>query len=55
MIYDAGMTPTEDDLSKMAAGECPTSLLYDGTHLKPASNVALGKMLYSICVGLGYV
>lgn len=55
MIYDAGMTPTEDDLSKMAAGDCPTSLLYDGTHLKPASNVALGKMLYNICVGLGYV
>ena len=55
MIYDAGITPTEDDLSKMAAGDCPTSLLYDGTHLKPASNVALGKMLYSICVGLGYV
>ena len=55
MIYDAGMTPTEDDLSKMAAGDCPSSLLYDGTHLKPASNVALGKMLYNICVGLGYV
>ena len=55
MIYDAGMIPTEDDLAKMAAGNCPESLLYDGTHLKPASNVALGKMLYSICVGLGYI
>lgn len=55
MIYDAGITPTEDDLSKMAAGDCPTSLLYDGTHLKPASNVALGKMLYNICLGLGYI
>ena len=55
MIYDAGITPTEDDLSKMAAGDCPTSLLYDGTHLKPASNVALGTMLYAICKELGYL
>ena len=55
MIYDAGITPTEDDLSNMAAGDCPTSLLYDGTHLKPASNVALGTMLYAICKELGYL
>ena len=55
MIYDAGIEPTEDDLEKMAAGECPQSLLYDGTHLKPESNKALGTMLYNLCVALGYI
>lgn len=55
MIYDAGIEPTEDDLEKMVAGECPQSLLYDGTHLKPESNKALGTMLYNLCVALGYI
>ena len=55
MIYDAGITPTSSDLAAMENGDCPQSLLYDGTHLKPESNVALGKMLYSLCNELGYI
>lgn len=55
MIYDAGITPTEDDLTNMANGICPSSLLYDGTHFNPKSNVAIGKMIYKMIVGLGYI
>lgn len=55
MIYDAGIEPTEEDLQKMALGECPPSLLYDNTHLKPESNDVLGKKLYKLCFALGYL
>ena len=55
MIYDAGISPTEADLENMNKGICPSSLLFDGTHLKPESNKALGTMLYAICKELGYL
>lgn len=55
MIYDAGLTPNESDISAMQEGRCPPSLMYDGTHLNPTGNKAVGRMLYNLCVGLGYV
>jgi len=55
MIYDAGITPTADDLQKMSTGQCPSSLLIDGTHFNPSANNAIGTRLYSMISDLGYI
>ena len=54
MIYDAGITPTSADLSNMANGVCPSSLLYDGLHFKPVSNVCIGTRIFEMMTDLGY-
>lgn len=55
LIYDAGITPTEQDLEDMTNGICPQSLMIDGTHFKPEVNNAIGTKIYNMMVGLGYV
>lgn len=55
LIYDAGITPTEQDSEDMTNGICPQSLMIDGTHFKPEVNNAIGTKIYNMMVGLGYV
>lgn len=50
----AGITPTAQDETDIAAGTVPTSLRSDHIHLNAAGYTALGKMLASFIVGLGY-
>ncbi|WP_328358641.1 hypothetical protein OG976_04860 [Mycobacterium sp. NBC_00419] len=44
----AGITPTADDESSIAAGEVPSSLRVDGTHLTQAAYTAIGHHLASL-------
>lgn len=55
LIYDAGITPTEQDLVDMENGICPQSLMIDGIHFNPQSNDAIGTKIYNLMVSLGYV
>lgn len=55
LIYDAGITPTEQDLADMENGICPQSLMIDGIHFNPQSNDAIGTKIYNLMVSLGYV
>jgi hypothetical protein len=55
LIYDAGITPTEQDLEDMKNGVCPQSVMIDGTHFNPQSNDAIGTRIYNLMVSLGYV
>ncbi len=55
IVYDAGITPTEDDLNRMSNGQCPTSVLYDGKHFNPLGNAAIGRRLYELISELGYL
>ena len=50
----AGITPTAQDTTDIAAGTVPTSLRNDSTHLNANGYTALGTMLASKIVGLGY-
>lgn len=50
----AGITPTAQDNTDIAAGTVPTSLRSDHIHLNANGYTALGKMLASFIVGLGY-
>ena len=54
-IYDAGITPTSEDLTAMTNGICPPSLLYDTTHFKPSTNAIIGQRLYEMIIQLGYI
>lgn len=54
MLYDAGITPTSEDIEDMENGICPASALSDGTHFKPATNVCIGTKLYQLIKNLGY-
>lgn len=55
LIYDAGITPTEQDLEDMENGVCPKSVMIDGIHFNPQSNDAIGTRIYNLMVSLGYV
>lgn len=55
LIYDAGITPTEQDLEDMKNGVCPQSVMIDGIHFNPQSNDAIGTRIYNLMVSLGYV
>lgn len=55
LIYDAGITPTEQDLEDMENGACPQSVMIDGIHFNPQSNDAIGTRIYNLMVSLGYV
>ena len=48
------ITPTSQDETDIAAGTVPTSLRSDSVHLNADGYTALGKMLASFMVGLGY-
>ena len=50
-----GLTPTEQDLVDISSGVVPTSLRSDNVHLNSHGYNALGKMLASYIIGLGYI
>lgn len=50
----AGLTPTTQDQTDIAAGTVPTSLRSDGVHLNASGYTALGKMIAAKIVSLGY-
>ena len=50
----AGITPTTQDNTDIASGTVPTSLRSDHVHLNASGYTALGTMLASFIVGLGY-
>jgi len=52
---DAGVTPTSADEAAMAAGNCPPSLLKDGTHFTNAAYAAIGRKIAQILSELGIV
>ena len=54
-MYDFGLTPTADDLTAMAAGNCPPSLLKDSVHLNAVGYCILGVKLYELMQEIGYI
>lgn len=52
-LRDAGVSPTETDLSDMRAGRTPESLLFDGLHLNGLGYELLGKLVYRRLLELG--
>lgn len=53
-LADRGLTPTEDDLAKMAAGEVPLQLKTDVTHLNSYGYYTEGEQVYKRGKELGY-
>jgi len=54
-LIDAGITPTEDDLSKIANGHIPTSLIFsDGVHFTSAGYTLIAQQVYEKMLDLGY-
>lgn len=51
-LQDVGLTPTADDLAKIAVGQVPLPLMADGTHFTDATKTAIGNAIYSYLVGL---
>lgn len=54
-IYDAGLTPTQEDLDAMAEGWCPPQLLKDSVHLTEVGYELLATYIYNRLVELGDV
>lgn len=53
-IYDAGETPSKEDLERMAKGMIPTSLLSDDIHFNETGYRLIGNYLYDRMEKLGY-
>lgn len=53
-MADAGLTPTADDLEKMAVGEIPLSLKVDSTHYNSYGYYVQGTQVYKLGKTLGY-
>lgn len=53
-IYDAGLKPSEEDLSRMEEGMIPTSLLADHIHFNAAGYRLIGNLMYERMNELGY-
>ena len=53
-IYDAGLEPSEEDLSRMEEGLIPTSLLSDHIHFNAAGYRLIGNFMYERMYELGY-
>lgn len=51
-LNDAGLTPTQDDLNKIAVGQVPPQLLSDAVHYTTALKTVIGNMLYKKCLEL---
>lgn len=51
-LADAGMTPTADDLAKIAIGQVPSQLLIDSVHYKDVTRTIIGNLIYKRCVEL---
>lgn len=45
-LADQGLTPTTDDLEKIAIGRVPAQCLTDGTHFTTGTRTVIGNMLY---------
>ena len=54
-LEDAGLTPTETDITAMSAGICPPQLLSDGVHFTYAGSTLLAKLIYRRSLALGIV
>jgi hypothetical protein len=52
-LADEGLTPTSDDLDKIAIGQVPSQLLADSVHYTDATKTAIGNMIYKYCQDLG--
>ena len=51
-LDDAGITPTSSDLTMLASGRTPASLLSDAVHFNSACKTVIGNMLYKKMLGL---
>lgn len=54
-MYDFGLSPTEGDLTEMAKGSIPKSLLHDNVHLCAAGYAILGYKIIERFKDLGYI
>lgn len=54
-LADAGITPTSQDLSDIAAGLVPSSLRSDGTHFNNAGYAVVAKIVFERLKQLGWV
>ena len=54
-LVDAGITPTEEDLARIAGGHVPTSLIFsDGVHFTSAGYTLIAQQVYQKMLELGY-
>ncbi len=53
-LSDLGLTPTAQDLIDMAAGHCPTQLLYDTVHWNAKGYEAVANRIYQKIIELQY-
>lgn len=54
-LLDQANYPTQADLTAMAQGNCPPSLLADSIHFNKTGYIVLGVLAYNKMVTLGYV
>ncbi|MDO3693230.1 hypothetical protein QVZ41_00005 [Wenyingzhuangia sp. chi5] len=54
-LEDAGLTPTEEDLSAMNSGKCPPQLLRDGVHFTTTGSTLLASLIKKRMITLGIV
>jgi len=54
-LSDAGITPTQADITAMAAGKMPPSLLFDAVHLLGVGYTVLANLIYRRFKELGYI
>jgi lysophospholipase L1-like esterase len=54
-LQDAGITPTSQDLTDIAAGTVPTSLRVDSVHWTAAGYTILGNLLFNRLTEMGWV
>jgi len=45
-LADEGLTPTADDLAKIAVGQVPSQLLADAVHYTSATKTIIGNLIY---------
>ena len=52
-LDDAGLTPTDADITAMATGTVPPQLLADGVHYTSTTKTIIGNLIYKRCCELG--
>lgn len=53
-LSDANLTPTSDDLSKVATNQYPNAIMYDGVHFNHYGYEVWGNLEYKLGKDLGY-
>lgn len=53
-LSDAGLTPTEDDLTKISNNQYPTSIMFDGVHFNHYGYEIWANVEYKLGKDLGY-